>query len=452
MRSKPWQLDRRSFLKGLGVACALPYLECMAKAVASNSTLVDGTIPKRLCYLYIPNGVGLPPADSPYHDMWNWFPKGEGEEYQLTQTLAPLEKYRNDISILGGLSHPRSRYVLGHIAGDTWLTGGDVTGGTYQNSISADQVAAHHLSQFTRYPSLTLSTDGGVGYKSRVSTLSFDASGKPIPSEHRQREIFERYFSPSGGSTTKERRKQLHRGKKIVDLVLDDSKSLMMRLGYNDKQKMDEYMTSLNRVEEQVVRSEKWLDVPMKHFDASHINFDADPRADAEAYIRSILDLIVLGFQVDATRVMTYMMAREDGMGFGDSFPTLALGINKGHHNITHDKSADHWKDWGRYDHWLTKQLAYFIEQMKNTRDEYGPVLDNTLVLYGSACSSTHNATNYPLVLAGGKNLGVKHGSYTVFDQDHVLMSNLLLSMLNAVGIPMDRFSDSTGKLPSVIV
>lgn len=451
MKRKPLKLHRRTFLRGLGVTCSLPWLECMRDtASAASLTRVNAEPPKRMCFLYVPNGVCLPPAENPYHDTWNWFPKGEGENYQLTQSLEPLEPFRDDLSILGGLSHPRSREVLGHIAGDTWLTGGDVRGGAYRNNVSVDQIAARSLGQHTRYPSLSFSTDGGVGYKSRVSTLSFDSTGSPIPTEHRQREIFERYFSPNGDATTDERRRSIRRGKKVVDLVLEDSKGLQRRLGKRDQSKLDEYLTSLNRVEKQLQRNEQWLDIPMKAFDANHLRLDVDATVDPEAYIRATMDLMVLAFQTDLTRVLSYMIAREDGMGFGDNFPKLALGL-KGHHGITHDKSSDHWADWGRYDQWLARQFAYFLKQMKNVTDEHGPILDNTLVLYGSACSSTHNARNYPLVLAGGSSLGAQHGSYTVFDEKHTPMSNLFVSMLNAVGVETERFSDSTGKLPAVL-
>ena len=354
------------------------------------------------------------------------------------------------MSIMGGLSHPLSRNVLGHMAGDSFLTGGDLRG-EYKNSISIDQVAAHNLSKYTRFPSLILSTDGGVGYKSRTSTLSFNSSGLPIPSEHRQREIFERYFSPHGGGPSSERRKSIHQGKKIVDLVLEDSKSLKNRLGTNDQEKLDEYLTSLNQVEQQLNRNEKWLEVPMKDFDASLINLDVDPTAAPEDYVRSMMDLMILGFQTDATRVITYMMAREDGMGFGDNFPKIALGL-KGHHTISHDKATGHWEDWGRLDRWYAKQFAYFIDKMKKTEDANGSLLDNTLIMYGSACSTTHNARNCPIILAGGANMGLKHGAYTKFEEKKERLSNLYVNMLNKLDIPTEQFSDSTGDLSTDIV
>ncbi|MEO0452819.1 MAG: DUF1552 domain-containing protein [Verrucomicrobiota bacterium] len=446
--SKPWHLDRRTFLKGVGVCCMLPYMESMG-LTKTYSLSSNGSTPRRMCFVYLPNGVSMPPETSPEYQAWNWFPIGEGRNYTLTNNLKALEPHRDQVSILGGLSHPRSRKLLGHIAGDTWLTGGDLRG-AYDNSVSVDQVAAEALSKHTRYPSLVLSTDGGVGYKSRATTLSYDRTGRAVPAEHNQREIFERYFSPGGGASTEERRRSIEQGKKIVDLILDDSKRLQRRLGKNDHEKLDEYMTSLNSMEEQIQRNEKWLDVPFKDFDASHIDLSASSDVDAEAYVRSVFDLIVLGFQIDLTRVSTFMMAREDGMGFGDQFPNLALGIKKGHHSISHDKSKIRWEQWGKYDQWLSQQFAYFVEKLKTTSDEHGPLIDNTLTLYGSACSNTHNARNYPLVLAGGSNMGVKHGTYTVFDERHEPMSNLFVSMLNAVGVETDRFSDSTGKLSHI--
>ncbi len=441
------KLHRRTFLRGAGVACALPFLECMTPTAAAAETDAP---PKRLCFVYFPNGVGLPPEENPHHQDWKWFPNGSGDKYELTKSLRSLKDYRSDISILGGLSHPLSREVLGHAAGDTWLTGGDVRGSSYRNRISVDQLAARTLGEHTRFPSLSLSTDGGVGYKSRVSTLSFDANGKPVPSEHRQREIFERYFALGNGATTKQRRKSLQQKKKIVDLVLEDSRRMQQMLGRQDNQTMDQYLTALSTVETQVIRNEKWLDIPMEDIDSSNLNLNTDVTIDPEAYIRATIDLMVLGFQTDLTRVMTYMMAREDGMGFGENFPNLALGIKKGHHRMSHDKAKDHWVEWGRYDAWLASQFAYLLKRLKETSDQHGPLLDNTLVLYGSACSSTHNARNYPLVLAGGQSMGAKHGAYHVFDEKHTPMSNLFVSMLRATGVSANNFADSTGPLPAV--
>lgn len=214
---------------------------------------------------------------------------------------------------------------------------------------------------------------------------------------------------------------------------------------------MDEYLESLNSVEEQVKRNEAWLDIPMKPFDASHVNFDADPRVDPKAYVRSTYDLMALALQTDLTRVMTYMVGREDGMGFTDNFPNLARSIKKGHHTISHDTAVGHWPEWGRYDQWLATQFAYFIDRLATTENEFGPLLDNTLVLYGSACSTTHNARNYPTALLGGKAMGAQHGQYKVYD-NNTPFSNVFVSVLNAVGVPTEYFADSTGDIPGLFV
>lgn len=445
MAKKSWHIDRRAFLRGAGVVCALPMLEGMSRALDGDSP------PKRLCFVYFPNGASVPARKETDSHEWSWFPIEEGEDFEFTNVLGSLRPFQQDLSIYGGTSHPLSRELLGHLAGDSWLTAGDLRGDRYKNRISVDQVAARHKKLEARYPSLVLSIDGGVGYKSRVSTLSFDANGRPIPSEHRHRQIFERYFAPQGGATTAERRASLRREKKIVDLILEDSKSLQRRLGAHDREKLDQYLESLRKVEEQVRRSEEWLDVPMKDFDASHLKLDPNPKVDPQAYVRTMFDLIVLGFQVDLTRVMTYMVGREDGMGFADLFPKLALGIPKGHHTISHDTHEGHWEEWGRYDRWLAEQFSYFVQRMHETRDEYGSLLDNTLILYGSSCSTTHNARNYPTLLAGGKNMGLRHGHYTRFDEE-TPFSNVLLTMLIAAGVPAESFGDSTGIVPGMLV
>ena len=250
MARKSHALSRRTFLRGAGVAVATPYLHAMERGLPRSQRTKDAeNAPRRLVYVFFPNGCSLPAEDDEANARWRWFPKAVGEkgDFEFTEVLKPLAAHKQNLSVYGGLSHPKSRELLGHLAGDTWLTGGDVRFDKYMNSVSVDQVAARELKKHTRYPSLTLSTDGGVGYKSRVSTLSFGPTGKPIPSEHRQRTIFERYFAPRGGNTTEERRKSLARGQKIVDLILEDSRRLKGRLGAQDQEKMDEYLSSLNR-------------------------------------------------------------------------------------------------------------------------------------------------------------------------------------------------------------
>lgn len=445
MAKKSWHLDRRSFLRGAGVLCALPWLECMG---AGGGTGRGRRAPAaRLCFVYFPNGASLPDEGDAEHADWRWFPRGEGREFRFTRVLESLEPFRDRLTVLGGLSHPLSRELLGHLAGDTWLTAGDLRGDSYRNRVSVDQVAARSLARHTRHPSLVLSTDGGVGYRSRVATLSFDFDGRPVPAEHRQRAVFERFFAPGGGATTAERRRDLARGRRIVDVVREDARDLRRQLGAIDRQKLDEYLASLEAVEEQVRRNEAWLSVPLPEFDRSGLDLDVGPQRDPAGYLRAMFGLMVLAFQLDLTRVATFMTGREDGMGFADNFPALALGIKKGHHTISHDQVAGHWVEWGRYDQWHAQQFAWFLERLAATTDEQGPLLDRTLLLYGSCCSTTHNARNLPLVLAGGGALGVRHGSFTKYGDD-VPMANLFVAMLRAVGEEAASFADSTGALP----
>jgi hypothetical protein len=434
MTKKSWHLDRKTFLYGAGVMSALPFLEAFG-------TEKDNTSPKRLCYLYFANGACVP---APKHE-YSWFPNNEGADYINNLATKPLEKYRKDISILGGLSHPKSRELLGHMTGDTWLTAGDVRG-DYNNSISIDQVAAEVMGRETRYPYFSFSADGGVGYPTRTASLSYNKIGVAIPTEHRHRKIFERYFTLNNGNTSS-RKKSIMRGQKIVDLILDSSRDLKRRLGYKDQQKIDQYMSSLDRVEKQLQKNEAWLGTPLKKVDHSYLKLDVNPKEGCVNYIRTMLDLIALGFQMDITRVIAFQFYREDGMGVGDKYTKFGLGIDKGHHGLSHSKD---YQKWAKFDNWMSGHLAYFLDQMKNKKDEYGSLLDNTQILYGSSQSHTHNARNCPLIVAGGKNMGLKHGTYERFSAK-IPMSNLFVSMANKAGVHIDKFSDSTGELEAKV-
>lgn len=454
MSRKSWQLDRRTFLRGVGVSCLLPWLEAMEAPRLPKSAAA----PRRVCFVYFPNGCSLPERDDEKNADWRWFPDCEGEDFRFTEVLAPLEPFREDLAIYGGLSHPKSRKLLGHLAGDTWLTAGDLRGDRYKNSVSVDQVAARTLKKHTRFPSLVLSADGGVGYKSRVSTLSFDENGRPIPSENVQRRIFERYFASSREGLTAERRKSLGRGRKIVDLVLAESRDLKRRLGRDDQERMDDFLTSLDEVEQQIRRNERWLATPVGPFESDHLELDAKAKVDPKSYIRTMYDLLALAFRLDLTRVATYMLAREDGLGIGESWPSKAVGIKRGHHTISHDTHQGHFEQWGRYDRWYAEQFAHFLERLRAAKDEHGSVLDRTIVVYGSACSTTHNARNYPMAVAGGRELGVRLGHYRHYGADEAARakkagakhfvetdrpcSDLYLSILQALRVPAATFAD----------
>ena len=250
-------MNRRSMLKASGICMALPWMESLADSAPSRP-------PRRFCSIYFPYGVSLPGKDSEFAD-WNWFPKGEGRDFTFNKSLKPLEPWRDQVTVLGGLCHPKVRRIGGHDSGDTFLTGEEMSlkANGLKNSISLDQFMAHshRLGSETRFSSLALSSDGGTGMPTRANTLSFSNTGQPIPSFNRPALVFERLFGLSGESIDAQR-KGLTRTGSHLDLLLDDAKSLHRKLGKTDQDKLDQYLTSVREIEQDVERSAQWLDVP----------------------------------------------------------------------------------------------------------------------------------------------------------------------------------------------
>lgn len=434
----PNKLDRRSVLKGLaGVTLALPVLEAMG-------TQVSEQVPRRFCALYTANGMSLP---NPKHGIneWSWFPVTEGREFEFGKSTEPLQPFREQLSFLGGLHHPNGIKADPHMCSDMWLTGAPLHNpkpGTF-NSVALDQVIAQQTRQFCRQPSLVLSIDAGVGFLSRTGTISYNLEGKPIPAENNPRRIFNRLFRGEQDSQAAQR-DQLKKRIKLVDAVLENAKSLSRQLGQSDREKMDQYLTSLNEVEGRLTASEKWIDVPLKSQDYSHLNLDASTEGDPHEYYRNMFDLIALAFDADITRSVTFMLNREDGMGISDTFP-LKLGLGRTHHNLSHAEDKDGQLAFAKYDLFLSEQLAYFLGRLKQFPEQGNSVLENTIVLFGSGASTTHNPTNLPTLIAGGGNMGLKHGTF--WRQANTPMSNLYLSILRSMKIEQEAFADSSGVL-----
>lgn len=434
-----WHLDRRTFLRGAGVALALPWLEAMSKANQPTER------PKRFCAFFFGNGVALPAKDRPHFQDWHWFPHTDGADYKLTKSLEPLEPHQKDFTIFGGLSHPTSRQLVGHNTVDVWLTGADIRV-NLENSISIDQVIARRNASQTRIPSLVLSSQGGVGTKSRSTTISFDAQGRAIPAESVPRQIFERLFEPPTEGDRAAREKALASERHRVDFLLEDSRSLRSNLGRPDQQRLDEFLQSLSEVESRLARSQEWLDKALPQIDRSRINLDVSPKGPTE-YIRTMLDLIVLGFETDTTRAAAYQMCAEDGVGICDRFPSI-VGIGTGgHHGLSHDNNS---LNWARYDRYLAEQFAYFLNRLASIREGGARLLDNTMALYGSGTSTTHNARNYPTILAGGRNLGLRHGRFFKEKTERPL-GDLYLTMLHRYDIPVRSFADNAGEFSEIL-
>ena len=294
---------------------------------------------------------------------------------------------------------------------------------------------------------LVLSIDAGTGFLSRTGTISYNLEGKPIPAENNPRRIFDRLFRGDRDSVAAEHAK-LQKRIKLVDAVAASAKTLDTQLGKSDRERMDQYLTSLNELESRLIASEKWIDIPLKPQDYSHLDLDASPEGEPAAYYRNMFDLIALAFDADITRSVAFMLNREDGMGISDTFP-LKLGLGRTHHNLSHADDHDGQLAFAKYDLFLSEQLAAFLKRLDGYRDTQGSVLDNTIVLFGSGASTTHNPTNLPTLVAGGNNLGIHHGVH--WRQPDSRMSNMYLSILRTLKIEVDSFADSTGTLSDSI-
>ena len=438
MSRKSWHLPRRTILQGFGASLALPFLECMRADTKTSPR------PKRFCSIYFPYGVSLPKRKND-EAKWQWFPDAEGRDFQFNESLKCLESLRNHVSVLGGLSHPNGRKIGGHDTADIFLTAAQLKGGQLKNSVSLDQLLAAKLGNETRFRSLSLSVDGGVGEATRSSTLSFSRSGQPVPALHNPRIVFNRLFG-NEDRTLVAQQQELENSDHMLDLVLEHSKSVRRKLGKQDQEKFDEYLQSVRQIEQRVERSEKWLDIPKHKVDANGLHLDANDKTPGEL-IKTMLDLMFLAIQSDSTRFLTYQMGNMNGAtSVATKFPSL-LGFGKSQHSLAHGWNKPGGAEaLGKWDRFRAEQLSYFLQRLQDTRENEGTLLDHTMVLYGSSNSTTHNNTNYPLVLAGGDRLGLNHGAYHRFKPD-VPLSNLFVTMMNRLGMPSSKFVDSTGEM-----
>lgn len=460
------KIDRRKFLRGAGVALALPWLE-------SFSSLADAAKPqkkKRFAAFYMPDGVPMPLDEDPAFGDWAWFPHGRGKNFQFTKCLDPLEPLRSDLTVIGGLSHPAARTVHGHSNADQFLTGA-ATGadGDYQNSISLDQRFAEEVGEYTRFSSLVMSTDGGTGSPRGTQTMSFNRSGRPIPAEHRPKRIFDMLFATSDEDAAR----KLAMSKSALDDLMADARSLKRSLSQNDKDTLDEYLQSVRDTEVKVEKAKRWIDIPFAKVNVDHLQLDVTPE-DPRNFLQTMYELIYLAFKTDSTRVATYQLGRENGVGISD-YLARAVGFNLTH-QLTHaTREPGGWENFGTYCNFLSEEFGRFAGKLKSTREPggEGSMLDNTLLLFGSASSAFHLSRNYPLILAGGKNMGFKHGQYLKYgsgnddnqatsgistdagwrgkvDYQELPLSDLYLTMLHKFGVETDHFADSTKTLAEV--
>lgn len=401
-------IDRRTFLRGAGVALALPWLESLA--LATNSAPSD--TPKRFLSVYHPDGVGLPLKSDPAWNDWCWFPRGGEKDFQLTKVLDVLEPLRSDITIYSGLSHPAARKVHGHSNADQYLTGADIGGeGPYKNTISVDQAIAEHAGEFTRHASLVMSTNGGIGGPRGAQTQSYNREGRPIPAMNKPKQIFDTLFVTSG----KDAHARLARSKSALDLLIENTRSLEKSLSNQDRQTLKQYLDAVRDTELKLAKAQKWIDTPVPAVDTSNLHLEATPE-EARLYFKTMYELIYLSFLSDSTRVATFQLGRENGEGPHDLL-SKAVGLN-GAHGLTHAvKQPDGWKNLGTYNRYQAEEFGRFAKRLKDTPEPSGNgnMLDNTFAMHGSASSSFHLSRNYPIISAGGKNLGFTNGRYLKF-------------------------------------
>lgn len=468
MNQKISSLDRRKFIRGSGVALALPWFESFSSSLTA-ATPAKAAI-KRLACFYMPDGVPMPRVDDPAHKEWSWFPHGKGKDFTLTKCLDPLNPLKDNLTVFSGLSHPAVRNVHGHSNADQFLTGADTGNrGGYQNSISLDQAFAAQVGEHTRHSSLVMSTDGGTGSPRGAQTMSFNRNGRHIPAEHKPKRIFDMLFVKSG----KDAARRLAVSQSALDELMVDARSLQRNLSVHDQEKLEEYLQSVRDTEIKVEKAKQWMNIPLPQVEVDHLSLDITPEK-PRLYLQTMYELIYLAFKTDSTRVATYQLGRENGVGISD-YLARAVGFNLTHMLSHGTKKPGGWENFGTYCSFLSEEFGKFAQKLKATPEigGAGNMLDNTVLFFGSASSAFHTSRNYPLLLLGGKSMGFKHGQYLKYGSgnednqvdaginsdvgwtrpvsyEELPLSNLYLTMLQKLGVETDSFGGSTSTLAEV--
>ncbi|WP_435015477.1 DUF1552 domain-containing protein [Tundrisphaera sp. TA3] len=460
-------ITRRTMLRGAGVLMGLPLLDAM-QATKALGRLAGGAAapgqPVRMACLFFPNGVNAK----------TWTPEQTGSDYALTKTLQPLEAVKDQVLVLTNLSHRATDTGDGHYAKDAaWLTGTTIhrTTGSALNArgTSIDQIAAKRVGHFTPLPSLelgvepvTTGVDTNVGYTRLYgSHISWSTPTTPLAREIKPKLAFDRLFRPDSARRTGT---QADDDRSILDLVGEDARALRQRVGQDDRRRIDEYLESVRAVEARIAHEASGRRALLRDDPAARAaiaelggRIDAyhnDPgrarerRMDHTPHARLMLDLMVLAFQTDSTRIATFMFGNAVS---GKNFSFLE-GVSGSHHEMSHhENDASKLDQYERISRWHVEQYAYMLDRMRSIREGEGTLLDNSLVLFGSALrdGNSHNPHNLPTLL-GGKGAGaIAPGRHLSYAKD-TPMANLFVSMLDRVGAPVDHVADSTGPLPGL--
>ena len=446
------RISRRTVLKGMGAAVALPLLEAMQPLKVVAAPAVKAA-PKRLAFLYVPNGA----------HMQDWTPTTTGKGFALPHLLEPLAEFKNDFSVLSGLALDKAR-ANGDGPGDharamaVFLTGRQprkTAGADIKVGMSVDQLAARKLGEHTRFPSLEIGCERGnpagncdSGYSCAYSAnLSWRSESTPQPKEVNPKQVFERLFSSANQAEAAASRARRERYRKsILDLVAEDARDLSRTLGSGDQRKLDEYLTGVRELEVRIARAsqqEQFKEAPPPKDTVKPAGI---PR-DYGEHIRLLSDLLVLAFQGDLTRVVTFPFAND-----GSNRPYPFVGVREGHHDLSHHGgNKDKHAKIKKINRFHLTQLAYLLKKLKSVKEGNRTLLDNCMIVYGSGIGdgNRHNHDDLPVLLAGHGGGTLSPGQHLRFPKDTPLM-NLYLSMLDRIGVRVDSFGDSTGRVKGI--
>jgi len=408
-------LSRRRFLRAAGVTLALPWLDALAPAA-------DAKPRRRLVCICTPLGL-----HTPY-----FFPEKAGKDYALTPYLEVLKDFRHDFTVVSGLSHPE--IDQGHDSAFSFLTAAPhpENRGGFRNSISLDQFAAERVGLETRFSSLTLG-DEGFG-------LSWTRSGAPVPADSSPSHVFARMFLEGRPDEVQAQKRRLRDGQSVLDAVGGQARKMQSGLGANDRDKLDEYFSSVRELEQRLARAEEWSKKPKPKVDVKPPQ-DIANSADLVGRTRLLFDLAHLALQTDSTRLITICL-------LGTSQVPPIAGVSLGHHDLSHHgQDPSKIEQLKKVELEAVKVLRDLMAKLKQTKEDGATLLDRTMVLFGSNLgnANNHSCKNLPILLAGG---GFKHGQHVAFDpKTSPPLCNLYVTMLQRLGIEVERFASSTGTL-----
>jgi hypothetical protein len=438
-------IPRRTFLRGAGAALALPLLDAMVPAL-SPIVKTASRAKSRLGFVYVPNGVAM------NRTVNYWRPAQDGSAFEFSPILKPLEPLRDHITVVSGLNH-RQAEAFSDGGGDhsrasaSWLSGvhpKQAEGADVRAAKTVDQIVADTIGKETQLPSLELAIDRGDlvgncdnGYSCvYVNTLSWRTPTTPLPAENNPAVVFERLFGDGGRPA--DRLREVQNDQSILDAVTEDVARLGRVIGPADRARVDEYLDSVREIERRVRQAERQTrESPIA--DLTRPVGVPDEFAD---HVRLMFDLQWLSFRADLTRVTTFMLGRELG---GRSYPELGVPVN--HHGLSHHRDdRDSLEKLSRINAYHVQLFGEFVEKLRSTEDGDGTLLEHTTLLYGAGLSNPneHSHVNLPLVVVGGR---PGRGAYHLAAPADTPMMNLLLSLIDRVGVPIEEYGDSTGRL-----